>query len=62
MAEAWFDELDELLGIPSVSADPERADDVARAADWLAEFIRRAGGTAEGVPTSTEKPVARSVK
>ena len=54
MAEPWFDELAELLSIPSVSADPERADDVARAAEWLAEFVRRAGGEAEVVPTETQ--------
>ena len=54
MAEPWFDELSELLAIPSVSADPERAGDVARAADWLAGFIRNAGGSAEVVPTDTQ--------
>ena len=54
MAEPWFDELSELLAIPSVSADPERAGDVARAADWLAGFIRDAGGSAEVVPTDTQ--------
>jgi acetylornithine deacetylase/succinyl-diaminopimelate desuccinylase-like protein len=54
VAEAWFDELAELIAIPSVSADPAHSDDVGRAAEWLAEFIRRAGGTAEIVPTSTQ--------
>ena len=54
VAEPWFDELSELLAIPSVSADPERAGDVARAADWLAGFIRDAGGSAEVVPTDTQ--------
>jgi acetylornithine deacetylase/succinyl-diaminopimelate desuccinylase-like protein len=54
VAEPWFDELSELLAIPSVSADPERAGDVARAAEWLAGFIERAGGTAEVVPTDTK--------
>ena len=49
-----LDELSELIAIPSVSADPERADDVARAAEWLAAFIRGAGGTAEVAPTSTQ--------
>ena len=53
MADAWFDELTELLRIPSVSADPERADDVGRAAEWLAQFVRGAGGTAEVVATDT---------
>jgi acetylornithine deacetylase/succinyl-diaminopimelate desuccinylase-like protein len=54
VAEIWFQELSELLAIPSVSADPERSDDVARAADWLAAFIRGAGGTADVVPTTTQ--------
>ena len=54
MAEPWFDELSELLAIPSVSADPERAGDVKRAAEWLAAFIEGAGGTAEVVPTDTK--------
>ena len=47
MPEAWFDELSELLRIPSVSADPARARDVNDAAEWLAAFVRAAGGTAE---------------
>jgi acetylornithine deacetylase/succinyl-diaminopimelate desuccinylase-like protein len=51
--EAWFDELSELLRIPSVSADPARAGDVVDAAEWLADFIRGAGGTAEVVRTDT---------
>ena len=54
MADPWFDELSELLAIPSVSADPERKDDVARAAEWLAGFVRGAGGSAEVVATSTQ--------
>ncbi|HEY7381711.1 MAG TPA: M20/M25/M40 family metallo-hydrolase [Gaiella sp.] len=40
-------ELAELIAIPSVSADAERAGDVRRAAEWAAERIVRAGGTAE---------------
>ena len=47
MAEAWFDELAELVRIPSVSADPARAGDVHDAAEWLAAFVRGAGGEAE---------------
>jgi acetylornithine deacetylase/succinyl-diaminopimelate desuccinylase-like protein len=54
VAEPWFDELSELLAIPSVSADPERDGDVTRAAEWLAAFIERAGGSAEVVPTDTK--------
>ena len=45
--EALVDELAELIAIPSVSADPERAGDVRAAAEWAAAWIRQAGGTAE---------------
>jgi acetylornithine deacetylase/succinyl-diaminopimelate desuccinylase-like protein len=54
VAEAWFDELAELVAIPSISADPDRSQDVGRAAEWLAEFVRRAGGSADVVPTETQ--------
>jgi acetylornithine deacetylase/succinyl-diaminopimelate desuccinylase-like protein len=43
-------ELAELIAIPSVSADPAHAEDVAAAAAWVVEKIRRAGGTADAVP------------
>lgn len=36
-------ELIELLRIPSVSTDPERKDDVRRAAQWVADRLTRAG-------------------
>jgi acetylornithine deacetylase/succinyl-diaminopimelate desuccinylase-like protein len=36
-------ELSEWLRIPSISADPERAPDVQRSAEWLAEAFRRTG-------------------
>jgi acetylornithine deacetylase/succinyl-diaminopimelate desuccinylase-like protein len=49
--KAWLDELFEWLRIPSVSADPAHSDDVARAGEWVCEFVRRAGGEAELVPT-----------
>ena len=52
--EPWFDELSELIAIPSVSADSARAGDVERAAEWLAGFIRGAGGSAEVRETSTQ--------
>ena len=48
-----MEELSELLRIPSISADTERKGDVRRAADWVADFIRRAGGDAELVETET---------
>jgi len=53
VGEAWFDELSELLRIPSVSADPAHAGDVGDAAEWLAAFLRGGGGSAEVVETDT---------
>ena len=45
--EPFLDELGEWLRIPSVSADEDHADDVRRAAEWVRDFVRRAGGTCE---------------
>jgi acetylornithine deacetylase/succinyl-diaminopimelate desuccinylase-like protein len=53
VTEPWFDELSELLRIPSISADPAHAGDVEQAAEWLATFVRGAGGAAEVVKTDT---------
>ena len=50
MDETWRNELQELLAIPSVSADPAHREDVKRAGEWVCDFIRRAGGTADLVP------------
>jgi len=36
-------DLDQWLRIPSISADPARADDIRRSADWLAAAFRRTG-------------------
>jgi len=36
-------DLDAWLRIPSVSADPARAGDVAASAEWLAQALRRTG-------------------
>ncbi|MEV6669396.1 dipeptidase [Streptomyces sp. NPDC051162] len=44
--DAFLDDLVEWLRIPSVSADPDRASDVRRSADWLAGKL-----TATGFPT-----------
>ena len=51
--QAWLDELFEWLRIPSVSADPAHADDVRRAGEWVAEFVRGAGGQAAVVDSAT---------
>ncbi|MEX2102362.1 MAG: M20/M25/M40 family metallo-hydrolase, partial [Gaiellaceae bacterium] len=45
--QAWLDELFDWLRIPSVSADPAHAPDVRRAGEWVCDFVRKAGGTAE---------------
>jgi acetylornithine deacetylase/succinyl-diaminopimelate desuccinylase-like protein len=44
--QALLDELAGLIAIPSMSADPAYAGDVRQAAEWVADFIRRAGGDA----------------
>jgi acetylornithine deacetylase/succinyl-diaminopimelate desuccinylase-like protein len=54
--DALVAELAELIAIPSVSADPAHQADVAAAAGWVAELVRRAGGTAEVVPWG-ERPL-----
>jgi acetylornithine deacetylase/succinyl-diaminopimelate desuccinylase-like protein len=55
-AESLIAELSELLRIPSLSADPAHSTDVERAAEWVAEFVRSAGGEAELVPFG-ERPL-----
>jgi acetylornithine deacetylase/succinyl-diaminopimelate desuccinylase-like protein len=50
MDETWRKELSEFLAIPSVSADPAHREDVKRAGEWVCDFIRRIGGTAELTP------------
>jgi acetylornithine deacetylase/succinyl-diaminopimelate desuccinylase-like protein len=47
--QAWLEEVSEWLRIPSVSADPAHAGDVLLAGEWLADFVRRAGGECEVV-------------
>lgn len=58
-ADEFVAQLSEWLRIPSVSTDPERADDVRRSAQWLAEALRETGfptveiwpaGGADGAP------------
>jgi acetylornithine deacetylase/succinyl-diaminopimelate desuccinylase-like protein len=41
--DRYVDELKEYLAIPSVSALPQHAADVRRAAEWTADALRRAG-------------------
>jgi len=41
--ERWLEELKELVRIPSISTLPEHKNDIARAADFVAQSLRRAG-------------------
>ncbi len=50
-------ELAELIAIPSISADESHAADVRRAADWVCDRIRHAGGEADVIETEG-KPLA----
>ena len=50
-AGRFEEELCQLLRIPSVSADPDHRNDVCRAADWVAEQLRRLGFSTEVIPT-----------
>jgi acetylornithine deacetylase/succinyl-diaminopimelate desuccinylase-like protein len=51
--QAWLKELSEFLRIESISADAQREPDVRRAAEWVRDFVRGAGGEAELVETDT---------
>ncbi len=42
-AREFLDDLKRWLAIPSISADPDRAPDVRRSADWLAAHVRANG-------------------
>ena len=53
LEQAWLEELSEFLRIESISADAAHADDVRRAAEWVSNFIRQAGGESELVETKT---------
>jgi acetylornithine deacetylase/succinyl-diaminopimelate desuccinylase-like protein len=58
----WMEELSELLRIPSVSADPEHRGDVVRAADWVRNFIRGAGGEAQLLETGNQPLVIGEIR
>ncbi|MCA9860277.1 MAG: dipeptidase [Thermomicrobiales bacterium] len=55
--EAFIEQLTEFLRIPSLSGTPERAGDVAAAADWLAENMRGAGVAQVAVMPTAGHPV-----
>jgi acetylornithine deacetylase/succinyl-diaminopimelate desuccinylase-like protein len=50
----WLAELGDLIAVPSVSADPAHAADVRRAAEWVCDFVRAAGGECELVETDAQ--------
>src|SRR5262249_26217817 len=62
MEQAWVEELREFIAIPSVSADPAHRDDVVRAAEWLAELVKRSGGEAEVTPFGERELVLGEVR
>ena len=55
-------ELAELIAIPSVSADPAHLADVAAAAEWVADRLRRAGGDAEVIPWGARPLVVGEIR
>ena len=59
MDETWRNELSEFIAIPSVSADPAHHEDINRAGEWVCDFIRRIGGTAELTPFGEQGARAR---
>lgn len=58
--EAQLEDLKAWLRIPSVSADPKRKEDVARAAQWLQDKLTQLGLTSELIPTATHPLVLAS--
>jgi acetylornithine deacetylase/succinyl-diaminopimelate desuccinylase-like protein len=56
-----MERLEALLRVPSISALPEHAPDMARAAEMVADEIRRAGGAAEVRSTSGQPLVLGEV-
>lgn len=56
---SWIGELCELIGIPSVSADPQRAGDLRRAGDWDCRFHRARRGEAQFVEEGDGPPIVQ---
>ena len=51
--DSYVNELEDLLRIPSISADPAYADDVQRTAEWLVEHFLQIGmHSAKAMPTA----------
>jgi acetylornithine deacetylase/succinyl-diaminopimelate desuccinylase-like protein len=62
MEQAWLDELNDFLRIPSVSAEAAHADDVRAAGEWVRDLVRRAGGEAELVETDSQPLVIGEIR
>ena len=56
-AERFRHQLHELLRIPSLSGDPAHADDVRRAAEWLADELKSMGVTNARVMSTAGHPI-----
>ncbi len=52
-----LEQLDEFLRIPSVSADPERNDDVRRAAEWIVDELGRIGVERATIHETSAHPI-----
>ena len=50
-------QLDELLSIPSISADPACADDVRRTASWIADELTRIGVERATIHETSRHPI-----
>src|ERR1035437_9331563 len=48
----WLGDLKNWLSIPSISAQPDHAKDVAAAAEWLRDYTRTLGMNVEIIPTA----------
>lgn len=55
--ERHLEELKEILRIPSISTDPERAGDVKRAAEWIRNRLSKAGCTKVEIHPTKGHPV-----
>lgn len=58
--ERLMDELKALLRIPSISTDPDRTTDCRRAAEWVAEHLRKLGCPTVELLASDTHPVVRA--
>jgi acetylornithine deacetylase/succinyl-diaminopimelate desuccinylase-like protein len=52
-----LDQLKELLALPSISTDPDHANDVKRAADWVANRLKAAGCSKVKIHPTKRHPI-----